>query len=61
LTRRQRLLVRSIERAILAVTRSVGDPVREHRHTDKSQRLSSATADRTLADRAPANSLARVA
>jgi hypothetical protein len=61
LTRRQRLLVRAVERAILAVTRSVGDAVRERRHADKSRSFSSATAGCTRTDRVPASSLARVA
>ena len=55
LTRRQRLLVRAMERAILAVTRSVGDAARERRHTDKSRGVSGASADCTLTGRVPAS------
>jgi Lecithin retinol acyltransferase len=61
LTRRQRLLVRAMERAILAVTRSVGDAARERRHGDKPADLSGATAGCMLTDRVPVSSLARVA
>jgi Lecithin retinol acyltransferase len=61
LTRRQRLLVRTIERAILAVTRSMGDAVRKRRHTDISQSLRGATTDYARTGRVPANSRARVA
>jgi Lecithin retinol acyltransferase len=61
LTRRQRLLVRTIERAILAVTRSMGDPVRERRHADISQSLRGATSDYARTERVPVSSLARVA
>jgi Lecithin retinol acyltransferase len=43
LTRRQRLLVRAVERAILAVTRSVRGAVRERRHTDNSPSALGAT------------------
>ena len=61
LTRRQRLLVRAIERAILAVTRSVADAVRERRHTNISRSLRSETADGAVTGRVPASSFARVA
>lgn len=61
LTRRQRLLVRAIERALLAVAPSVQDAVQERRHTDTSRNLHSASADGELTGRVPASSLAPVA
>jgi HRAS-like suppressor 3 len=61
LTRRQRLLVRTMERAILAVTRSVVEAVRERHHTDNSQTLRGATTNCTRTGRVPANPLPRVA
>lgn len=61
LTRRQRLVVRAIERAILAITRPAGEARRERRHADTSRGLRSATADCVPTGRAPASPLVPVA
>jgi hypothetical protein len=61
LTRRQRLLVRAIEGAILGVMRSLGDAARERRHTDTSRGPRSAASDCTLTGRVPASYLSPVA